>query len=550
MFYNKKICISYSTQYNKEVDSANFNGDIFFEVCKNSLNFLIECLEDKKDLDDKSFNIEYLSFNTKIRNAIHTQLLKYCKMHKIAVNNDDELMDSSLTKLYIYNVDLKKVKSCDKKTIIENIFLYIYCGIFAVKAYHKDDFNEYLIHNLRLYGIDQILNKLVDKVTYLERTQLTLMIISYLNWVIGLVNELTDNHFNIRMISIQTNAMNEAKEMSLEMNSDNNVIIKEIQEPFKLTFDKLKGLKEYFNSKIVGQPQVVDKLNEILIGEMYNLNKKGHRPIGVLFFVGPTGVGKTETVKELAKFLYGTERIHRFDMSEYKSEVAIQKLIGAPNGYVGYQEGGTLTNAMQRNPNTVVLFDEIEKADKTVFDLFLQMIDEGFVTSNKGVKSYFDNTIIVFTSNLGVSNLTSRMGFDNISTIVKENVQYFFDHTINRPELLGRIGTDNIVVFNLIDKKEDLFKILDIMFNTFKSEYSDANIELCFDREKVYEKIIEGLDLTKGARDVRNKFELFKKHLYAGFFMKELNPEDMKNMKITFNYDGKQVDITNIEKIK
>ena len=181
MFYNKKICISYSTQYNKEVDSANFNGDIFFEVCKNSLNFLIECLEDKKDLDDKSFNIEYLSFNTKIRNAIHTQLLKYCKKHKIAVNNDDELMDSSLTKLYIYNVDLKKVKSCDKKTIIENIFLYIYCGIFAVKAYHKDDFTEYLIHNLRLYGIDQILNKLVDKVTYLERTQLTLMIISYLN---------------------------------------------------------------------------------------------------------------------------------------------------------------------------------------------------------------------------------------------------------------------------------------------------------------------------------------------------------------------------------
>ncbi len=181
MFYNKKICTTYSQQYNIEVDSANFNSDIFFEVSKNSFSFLLECLEDKKDFEDKSFHVEYLSFNTKIRNAIHTQLVKYCKAHKIQVTNDDELMDSSLTKIYIYNNELKKVKSFDNKTCIENIFLYFYCGIFAVKAYHKEDFKEYLIHSIRLFGIEQLLNKLVDKITYLERTQLTLMIISYTN---------------------------------------------------------------------------------------------------------------------------------------------------------------------------------------------------------------------------------------------------------------------------------------------------------------------------------------------------------------------------------
>lgn len=181
MFYNKKITTLYATQHNIQLDSSLFNEDIFFLVANEALNHLLKCLDNKAQLNDKRFNLEYLHFNTKTRNAIHTQLIKYCKKHQVTIHSEEDLMDNSLTKMYLYNNELKKVKSHDDKSIMENIFLYIYCGLFAVKAYHKTDFETQLSYLIKQYNFDETINRLVDKITHLERTSLTLMIISYTN---------------------------------------------------------------------------------------------------------------------------------------------------------------------------------------------------------------------------------------------------------------------------------------------------------------------------------------------------------------------------------
>lgn len=206
-----------------------------------------------------------------------------------------------------------------------------------------------------------------------------------------------------------------------------------------------------------------------LINLTYELDlneNKNSRSTGIFFLVGLFGVGKTELCKTLNEFLYDNQNLNRFDMSEYKSdEWAINKLIGAPNGLVGYEEGGTLTNAMIKNPNSIVLFDEIEKAHIKVLDIFLQILDEGIVTSSKGEKISFKNNIIVFTSNLGASQISPEMSEEEIDILIKQEINHFFTYEINRPEILGRIGTDNIITFNTITKKQDTYKILDIYFN-------------------------------------------------------------------------------------
>ena len=142
------------------------------------------------------------------------------------------------------------------------------------------------------------------------------------------------------------------------------------------------------------------------------------------------------------------------------------------------------------------------------------------------------------------------MPYEEIQEIVKANVEHFFNNTINRPELLGRIGKDNIIVFNVINKKSDLYKILDIMFDDFLSEYIKIKIIFKFDRTKLYDEILKTVDLTKGARDIRNKFELFKKHLYTAFFNKELSVNSMKNSEISFEYNNQKANITNVKKIQ
>lgn len=316
-----------------------------------------------------------------------------------------------------------------------------------------------------------------------------------------------------------------------------------------INFSKIEEFDNFFKSKIIGQKSVLQKIKTQLINLSYSLelnSGKDSRPAGIFFFVGPTGVGKTEICKELNVFLYNNNNINRFDMSEYKSgEVSIDKLIGAPNGLVGYEEGGTLINAMIKNPNSIILFDEIEKASTKILDIFLQILDEGFVTSNKGEKIFFKNNIIIFTSNLGTSKITSQMDSLTIEKIIKDEIDNFFTNEIHRPEILGRIGRDNIVVFNTITQKKDLYRILDIHFNKFIQEFQNKKINLIFDKVEVYESILSRIDITKGARDIRNNFETFKSNFLQSLFDKQIYISNLNNQIIHFTYTNNKIKIIN-----
>ena len=245
-----------------------------------------------------------------------------------------------------------------------------------------------------------------------------------------------------------------------------------------LSIEKLDGACDWLTRTegIKGQDQAVQKVVEVLA--MARAGMSGiasgttSKPKGVLFFAGPTGVGKTFLAKKLAKFLFGTEEAFtRFDMSEFKEEHTVSKLIGSPPGYVGYEQGGTLTNAVRERPFSVVLFDEIEKAHPKIMDIFLQLLDEGRLTDSRGQTVFFTETVIIFTSNIGCrtidsrgNHLAEREQLDSIlqsgdapigakQILTREHflraVEEFFMLEISRPELLNRIGS-NIVPFNYI----------------------------------------------------------------------------------------------------
>ena len=232
-----------------------------------------------------------------------------------------------------------------------------------------------------------------------------------------------------------------------------------------------------------------------------------HKPKGILFFAGPTGVGKTETAKALAESLFGDENACiRFDMSEYRLEHSDQKLFGAPPGYVGYEGGGQLTNAIKNRPFSVILFDEIEKASPTILDKFLQILEDGRMTDNQGNTVYFGESVIIFTSNIGLTKeddspqyalrriphrvptieienpeIEDSQEFRNkVTTMLTEGVKsYFIDN--GRPELLNRLGEDNIVVFQFINK-HDAEKICDSKLKKIcKSIKEEKNINIIYD---------------------------------------------------------------------
>lgn len=352
-----------------------------------------------------------------------------------------------------------------------------------------------------------------------------------------------DIYKGIKKINEPSSQIDETCESNF-VDANNNLTRKILDIKQILSIDKMYKFDEFFNNKIIGQNPVIEKIKTQLITKLYEFNDPNNtRPAGIFFFVGPTGVGKTEVCKQLSEFLYNNREINRLDMSEYKSDVAIQKLIGAPNGYVGYEEGGVLTNKLEQNPNAILLFDEIEKADKSVFDLFLQMFDEGIITSNKGKKFILKNTFIILTSNIGAANIETNHSYDQICNEIKNEINDFFVYELNRPEILGRIGKDNIIVFNTINKKEDQYKILDIYFNQFVENFKKNNVSLVFNKNQVYDAILQDVDITKGARDIRNEFDEFKKHFNLSLFENKVHINSIKNMNINFNYDNVKVQI-------
>jgi ATP-dependent Clp protease ATP-binding subunit ClpC len=258
----------------------------------------------------------------------------------------------------------------------------------------------------------------------------------------------------------------------------------------KLNIDDSKSLVDLevnIGSKVIGQSEAVSKISKAIRRNRLGI-KDPNRPIGSFIFLGSTGVGKTHLAKQLAKEIFGSEdSLIRVDMSEYQEKHSISRLIGSPPGYVGYDEGGQLTEKIKNNPFSVVLFDEIEKAHKDVFNILLQILDEGHLTDSFGRKINFTNTIIIMTSNIGakkVSDFGGGVGFNTKSSetqkyeVRKSIIQKSLKQQFN-PEFLNRI--DDVILFNSLDK-DTMNKIIQIELNKLVNRLKEKNYNITFDK--------------------------------------------------------------------
>ena len=264
--------------------------------------------------------------------------------------------------------------------------------------------------------------------------------------------------------------------------------------------DKLLNLGPILHEKVIGQDEAVDAVVDAVIRARAGM-KQVNRPVGSFIFLGPTGVGKTELAKALTATLFDDERnMIRIDMSEYMEKFSVSRLIGAPPGYVGYDEGGQLTEAVRRKPYSVILFDEIEKAHPDVFNILLQVLDDGRLTDNQGRTVDFKNTVIIMTSNIGSSYLLEGIRADGtIDELAREQVMNEMRNTF-KPEFLNRI--DEIVMFKPLQKPE-IFKIIDLQVDEIESRLEDRHIEIEFSEESKEFVLNKAYSVQYGARPVK-----------------------------------------------
>jgi len=303
--------------------------------------------------------------------------------------------------------------------------------------------------------------------------------------------------------------------------------------------NKLANLENILKSKVIGQDVAITKISKAILRNRLGLKDPG-RPIGSFIFLGPTGVGKTQLAKELAENIFGDrDALIRIDMSEYMEKFHSTKLIGAPPGYVGHEDGGQLTEKVRRKPYSVVLFDEIEKAHPDIFNSLLQILDEGFVTDSLGRKINFKNCLIILTSNVGqrkASEFGAGVGFsvedpqqkrqEESASIVKKELSKTFP-----PEFLNRI--DEVIYFNSLSK-EDLIKIIEVELKKMYPRFEEIGYKISISKD-LKEKIAEiGYDPKYGARPLKRLLQKYIEDTVAELAVQQKIKE---GSKITISFD-------------
>ena len=299
--------------------------------------------------------------------------------------------------------------------------------------------------------------------------------------------------------------------------------------------EKLLHMEDILHRRVIGQDEAVEKVSDAILRSRAGIQDP-NRPLGSFLFLGPTGVGKTELAKALAEALFDDENnIVRIDMSEYMEKFSVSRLIGAPPGYVGYEEGGQLTEAVRRKPYSVVLLDEIEKAHPDVFNILLQVLDDGRITDSQGRTVDFKNTIIILTSNLGSPYILDGINADGeISEEARQKVDQLLKQSF-RPEFLNRL--DEIVFYKPLMKTE-IYKIVDLMLNSLRKRLEDKQLSLnVTDAAKDY-IIANGYDVNYGARPLKRWIQQKVETLLA----RKIIAEDLApNTMLTVDYDGSKL---------
>ncbi len=294
--------------------------------------------------------------------------------------------------------------------------------------------------------------------------------------------------------------------------------------------EKILHVEDELRKEVVGQDAAIRAVARAIKRNKAGLSDQ-NRPIGSFMFLGPTGVGKTQTAKTLAKFLFDTEKaLIRIDMSEYMEKHAVSRLVGAPPGYVGYEEGGQLTEAVRRKPYSVILFDEIEKAHPDVFNILLQVLDDGRLTDNKGVTVDFRNTIIIMTSNIASDKIMEFRDPADREAAVKDELKRYF-----KPEFLNRL--DDIIIFNPLTQ-EAIIEIVDIMFRAIQEKLKERDIKVEL-TQKAKELVAKaGFDPVYGARPLKRAlYDLVEDNLAELILSDKVQDGD----SVTFDAEGDNV---------
>jgi ATP-dependent Clp protease ATP-binding subunit ClpB len=296
-------------------------------------------------------------------------------------------------------------------------------------------------------------------------------------------------------------------------------------------------MEKVISTKVIGQKEAITSVSNAVRRSKAGIQDP-NRPIGSFLFLGPTGVGKTELSKALASFLFDDQNaMIRIDMSEYMEKHSVSRLIGAPPGYVGYDQGGALTEAVRRRPYQVILFDEVEKAHPDVFNIFLQILDDGRLTDGQGRVVDFKNTIIILTSNLGSEFIQANKS-DKLDERTKEKVLEVVKKSF-RPEFVNRL--DDIIVFDRL-QKEEIKEIVKIQVNNLKNILKDKNLTFSITDKALEWLVDKGFDQEYGARPLKRAIQKYIQNPIANLI---LDMKDKKLDAIKIDVDGDQLVLNN-----